>query len=201
MSCILFHGPGAREEAIERAGKIGRLLVPPFEGDKLKTEDVRETLRLLSAAPIGSKIGVVVLGPVDNIPVQAADSMLKPLEEFDARNVQPLLWARDAGDVLPTVRSRCLLEWCPAGPDPDLPHLDKAQKIVEAAISRDWATVVSVLKEDKAAEMHHIVAATASVFAQMKGTHWMPLWLQVRKVLRSKNPSRTELVSAFMVTP
>lgn len=197
MSSLLFHGPGAREEAVEAAAREGLPLDDPIGDDGLKTDDVRELVSRLRAPAIGSKRGTLVIGPIDGIPVSAADAMLKTIEEVRDDGTLPILWARDVGGVIPTIVSRCLVKWCPAGADPDLPYIEAAEKLVRAALTGKWGTVIETMKEHKGSE-YEVLAATASVLSTARGDQWIPLWLSIRDVLCSRHLSKTEAVSALL---
>jgi len=199
LSALLFHGPGAMEEAIDAVGKYGLLMGDPVGEEGLKTEHVREIVAKLQAPSPGSKRGVMVIGPVDNIPAKAADALLKTLEEVTPNRPLPILWANDAGVVIPTIRSRCLMTWCPAGADPDLPFFDTAAALCRAALQRNWGTVVDLITSNKGDE-EALLMATASVLSQSEGDarQWLPMWLSIREALKSTHRSKTEVVSAFL---
>lgn len=196
MTALLYHGPGAQDEAHTRAEE-GRLLAPPFEPEKgLKTDDMREIVSLMGAAVPGSLMGIILLGPVDNIPPSASDVILKSLEDHHPQ-ILPILWARDAGEVRPTIRSRCLMEWCPIGPDPDSGWEEIARDVCKACLTGNWALVVSTISEHKGNE-RDILNACAKVLAQAKGDRWIPFWLSIRKALLRPNLSKAEVLSALM---
>lgn len=197
LSALLFHGPGAREEAVEASTREGLPIDDPIGDEGLKTDDVRELVIRLRAPAVGSQRGTLVIGPVDGIPVSAADAMLKTIEEVRPDGTLPILWARDAGRVLPTIVSRCLVTWCPAGADPDLPYMEAADKLVRAALTNKWGTAIEILGEHKGNE-YEVLSATASVLSQARGDTWIPLWLAIREVLCSTHISKTEAVSALM---
>jgi len=217
----LFHGPGAQEEALAHAESAGRLLAPPFGEFGLGVEETREAVALLGSAVIGGQVGVVVLGPMDAMKSEnAADVLLKCLEEFDADTVLPILWATDAGNVRGTIRSRCLDIWCPYGAAPYTDLEELALGLCRAALGRDWGTVLGSLKvwekslDDKLktlpdegrgrfryGERRRLLSACAEVLAEAakRGTGWQPLWLSIRKTLRYQNHSKQELVAALLV--
>ena len=76
-SCLIFHGPGAKAAAMQKAVSAGRLLAPPFGEDGLKTDDAREVVELLFSTPLGMDIGVIVVGPMDEANLKASDVLLK----------------------------------------------------------------------------------------------------------------------------
>ena len=205
MSTLLFHGPTSRDVAIEEAEKIGRLLAEPFGDDGLKVETAREIVEMLSTAPIGDQLGVVVIGPFDDVTVQASDALLKTLEEFDSRFVQPILWAMDVGSVTGTIRSRCLPRWCPAlpGHSPERPYLGAAERLCEAALRRRTAAVIEHLKENEGME-GDLMRASAEVLINKE--EWplevrLLLWESIRKTLKAYRDKPTALgaLSAFLV--
>ena len=197
MPALLLHGPGAQQEAEDRAERLGRLLIPPVGALGLKTDEAREAIKLMSSTVIGSQLGVLIVGPVDGIRSEATDVLLKPLEEYDALAILPILWARDAGEVSDTIRSRCFEEWCPYGADPDAPFLDAAVELCKAAIKQDWYAVVEKLDEHKGYE-RELLAACAAVLARAKGAGWVPLWLGIRSTLRYPNLSKVEALAALL---
>jgi hypothetical protein len=196
---------------------MGRLLAEPFGADGLKVAEAREIVSLMSAPPVGSGVGVLVAGPMDLATTEAQDALLKHIEEFDHRVFQPILWARDAGGVLPTIRSRCFLEWCPHGVAADLEFEQEAQGLVRAALERDRATTVGTLKEfaadhkkedpsTRAAAYRNLLASVAMVIAdRLKGTEGkdaeelLALWESVRPALCSRRPTPLETLGAVLL--
>ena len=203
MSTLLFHGPGARSEAIKRAEERGRLLAPPFGDAGLSTETSREIVEILSSTPVGDQVGVVVIGPLDDVHPSAADALLKTLEEFDGRYVQPILWAEDAGSVIGTIRSRSLETWCPLqGSGLDSVYMKVAEDLCRAALEHRVATVIETLKEHKGFEMR-ILRASCAVLLEKEGS-WsdkrrLSLWHSLRDVLLVREPTPLEILSAFLV--
>jgi hypothetical protein len=173
------------------------MLADPIGDEGLKTDEVREAVKLLNSAVVGSRIGVVVLGPLDGIRPEASDVLLKTLEDFNPKSVQPILWAYDAGDVRGTIRSRCLEEWCPYGLDPETEFQEDALEVVRASLKRDWASVIDIVKERKGQE-RELLSATATVLSRAKGAKWVPLWLSVREALQYRNLSKNEVLAALL---
>lgn len=135
-SCQLFHGPGAREAALARATKIGRLMAPPFGDDGLSVDEARDIVELLLSTPVGNKIGVVIIGPIDNTKsIRAMDALLKSVEEIPSEWMLPILWADDLGGVIPTIRSRCLEIWAPGPPTQDLDLMMLARQIIDEILA------------------------------------------------------------------
>lgn len=206
MSSLLFYGPGAEEEATTRAESLGRLLAPPFGSEGLKVDDAREIVTLLAAPPVGTQIGVVLAGPMDRATPEAMDALLKSLEDFDEQTVQPVLWAVDVGAVVPTIRSRCLLIWCPDGPMPEMEHLEMATDLVRAALRRDYPTVIFAVKEFEG-DNRDLLASVAMVLADKlkeaegkAAEHLLILWDSVRSMLGGRSVvSDRELLAALVL--
>lgn len=68
-------------------------------------DEVRELVRISALAPVGERWQVMVVEDADRLTDQAANGLLKAIEEPTERTVW-LLCAPTAEDVLPTIRSR-----------------------------------------------------------------------------------------------
>ncbi|MDB4278203.1 hypothetical protein N9917_01235 [Deltaproteobacteria bacterium] len=204
MSALLFYGPGAEDEALQRAESIGRLLADPFGSEGLKVADARAMTTLMSAPPVGSQIGVLVAGPMDKATPEAQDALLKHLEEFDADTIQPVLWASDVGAVFPTIRSRCLMEWCPHGAQAEMELLSDATSLVRAAMEKDYATTIFFINEFEGNTRDLLNAVSMVVADKLKTTKkpepLLRLWGSVREFLGGRNPpSKREALAALLV--
>lgn len=149
-SCFLFHGPNARQAALNQAADLGVLMAPPFGDEGLKIAESREIVDLLMTTPVGDGVGTIVVGPMDDLDPHTSDVLLKNLEEFDGTRVQPLLWAHDLGSVGLTLRSRCLEHWAPlvGNPDEENEILQAAGwQLVEAALTGDFCVIPAIVKE------------------------------------------------------
>ena len=71
-------------------------------------DEVRDLVRRASLAPVGHRWQVMVVEDADRLTDQAANALLKTIEEPTERTVW-LLCAPTVEDVLPTIRSRCRL--------------------------------------------------------------------------------------------
>lgn len=141
-SCQLFHGPGARQAALARVKEIGRLVAPPFGDEGLSVDESREICTLLLSVPVGEKVGVVVVGPIDNAKtLKSMDALLKSIEEVPSPYMQPILWADDLGGVISTVRSRCLETWAPGSSTPNPEFAALAKQIVSDVLASRFYTV------------------------------------------------------------
>ncbi len=78
------------------------------EGVGIKIDRIREVCRSLSYPPYESSIRVVVLEDVHTMRSEAANSLLKTLEEPPAQNLL-ILTAEASQALLPTILSRCQL--------------------------------------------------------------------------------------------
>jgi hypothetical protein len=168
----------------------------PFGDNGLKVAESREVVELMNNPPIGDGIGVVVVGPMDRANNASADILLKSIEEFDSDVVRPVLWAHDEMGTLGTIRSRCLRQWCPGVVEYDIELVEDMRSLVNSSLSGDTVAVVEKLKEK---DPRTALEAAAVVLAQ-RGIDdtTKELWAQVRKVLRYRNPTFTETLSAFL---
>lgn len=144
-SCVLYHGPDAETVGHTAALAHGRLL--PFTGSDLKKDGARELTSLISRGlPGGAPTGSVLVGPVDEVSAATSDVLLKTIEEFDPKGVRPFLWAFDLGGVSYTLKSRCVLQFCP-GVDTRLEGYEaSAQLVLRSYMEGDWVTLVDELK-------------------------------------------------------
>jgi len=194
-SAVLLHGPGARDEALVLAARLGRILRQPVGDDGLKIADSREIVDLLSSAPAGDGPGSLVIGPMDRANRMVSDALLKSLEEFDDRTVRPVLWAADEGDVSPTIRSRCLQRWCPASAD--TPEDDDAlgRAVLDAAARRDAAALIEATREK---EPREVLDSLSRALARVRCDGVWHIWNSAREVLGSREPTMTEVLAALL---
>lgn len=195
MSAILFFGPGAEQEALTTAGKLGRLLAPAFGDGGLKVDAAREAVALMDSPPVGDSVGTLIIG-LDLINPQAADVLLKSVEECDTTQIQPLLWATDLGGVPETIRSRCLARWSPSDLQMNNPMTDLAGQIIDKYNAKDIAgLVVLFLKEDfKDKESDLLTALSGKLVAKDPAD----LWPRLRQVAMLYNPSAKEILAALL---
>jgi len=195
-SPILFHGPAAEGAAKAKASIIGRLLHAPFGATGLKIAESREIVELMNSAPVGDEPGVLLIGPMDRATRSSQDVLLKNLEEFNDAIIRPVLWAIDQADVVSTIRSRCLQQWCP-GPDLyDEDTLYQARGVVDCSLVGDTAGLVEAVKDR---EPRPLLEAAARVLAERGiDDDTAALWGRVREALRFKLPSANELLAAFL---
>ncbi|MBA3002978.1 MAG: DNA polymerase III subunit delta' [Desulfurivibrio sp.] len=76
------------------------------EGAAIKINQVRELKKILAFPPLEAKIRVVLLCDIHTMRREAANSLLKTLEEPPGQTML-ILTADEAGVILPTILSRC----------------------------------------------------------------------------------------------
>lgn len=184
---MLYHGPKGREVALHQANACGRVL-GIFGDDGLKVDMAKEVVEVLSSAPIGDGVGAIVIGPVEDASEEAANALLKVLEEYgDGEYVKAFVWANDIGGVINTIRSRCIEEWCPGDGKitAEYPLLPAATVLCEAALRRKTAAVIEHLNEHSGRE---VLIARASVEVLAHKEEWplkgrLILWESLREAL------------------
>ena len=86
-------------------------LVPSGASDAIRIDEVRQLLGRLALRPFSARVQVAVIEHVERFTEEAANSLLKVLEEPSAR-AHFLLTTSMVRDCLPTVVSRCQLLRC-----------------------------------------------------------------------------------------
>jgi hypothetical protein len=175
-------------------------MAPPFE--KLGIDDIREATDLLLSTPVGMEVGVVVIGPLDRVgSSKASDGLLKSIEEH-TELVVPVLWAHDLGGVSPTIKSRCLVRWCPqVGVDDDDEIQGDGRALVAAVLNnRLWDVPTLVKKYD--VKDNKRLPDLIGVIAQAVTADWSPegaaLWERVRLVAQHPNLTSIEVIAALL---
>ena len=85
------------------------VLEPPSQAAsaQIKVEEVREVIRtLFTYSPFGGGYRMVLIREADHLNPSSANALLKTLEEPPANNIL-VLTVQEAGDILPTLVSRC----------------------------------------------------------------------------------------------
>ncbi len=99
----------------------------------LTVDEVRRVGRFLGLTAHDGGYRVVIVDPADDMNVNAANALLKKLEEPPARTVF-ILVAHSLGRLLPTIRSRCqLIRFQPLGDEAMLAALKAIDKEPEAS--------------------------------------------------------------------
>jgi len=81
-------------------------LTPPEKKERIGIDQVREVIRLAQFSPVQAKRKVCLIPRAEALTPEAANALLKILEE-PPRNVAFVLLAEHPSDLLPTVVSRC----------------------------------------------------------------------------------------------
>jgi hypothetical protein len=197
-SCILFHGPGSESEGHREALAHGRL--HPFTGSDLKKDGARELVGILSQRPVVPT--AVLVGPVDEVTPATSDVLLKVIEERDPLSVRPYLWAWDLGGVSSTLRSRCLLRFCP-GVDARLEAYEPmARTVLKAYREGDWVTLIEEVKEVEGTDLllRAVVNALTSDLSSPSPTpRYTALWDTLRPMFDGSPLTPARVVSAFLL--
>lgn len=201
---VLFHGPAAQGRAAAAAAEWGRVVgVFGDPRDGLNTEAVKEAAQALSSPTVGDRKGSVIVGPVDVLTrAEVMDALLKVLEETTDRFPRAFLWAWDVGSVRPTIRSRCLMEWCPGQITLNKKMLDAAQEIVDASLKKSITGVLSGFQDIRESWKDHgddFLVAVVQVLSQRQGHTHLALWAGVRSLMRgNQTPTYGEVVGRFL---
>lgn len=205
-SCRLFHGPGAKQAALDEAGRLGRLLHEPFGDEGLKVAEAREFVRLMQSPPIGEDSGVVLAGPMDHAAPKSADVLLKSIEE-PPPYVQPVLWATDLGGVALTIQSRCLPTWCPLvglGEPGDEEVETVARELLNAVLAEHYWQVPTLVAKVKSTDKRRgrepelVAEVVEAMSVMLDNPKVRSLWEQVRELAAWRNPTSVEVVAAFL---
>ena len=130
-SCIKF-----------RSGSHPDFIVIEPEGAAIKINQVRELTKALAFPPLEAKIRVALLCDIHTMRREAANSLLKTLEEPPAQTML-ILTADEAGGILPTILSRC--QTVPFFP---LPQTEVAHILAqEAGIEPESAATLAAMAE------------------------------------------------------
>lgn len=194
-SCLLFHGPTARMSALQEAASKGRLLCPPIGEDGLTIDAAREVVLTLQSSPVGDQLGVLVIGPVDRIRDKSGDALLKSLEEIDTTVVLPLLWAHDLVGVSPTLRSRCLTQWCSGSEVESEAPQDEASEFVSALLAGALWRAYEIPQKWMGREPLLLFALVEHLVKDLPAQ--FPLWSRLRVLAQQKSISAIELVDAL----
>lgn len=199
-SCILFHGPGSESEGYSSATAFGRLL--PFTGSELKKEGARELVSLLSHRPVGGGRFSVLVGPVDEANPATSDVLLKTIEEFDPDGTRPFLWAWDLGGVSRTLRSRCILKFCPGNDPRGEAHEATARVLLRAYAEGDWVTLIEEVKEypDLPGVLRSVTDHLPSKLSVPDPEpRYIRLWEELRELFDGATLTPARVVSTFLL--
>lgn len=88
------------------AGSHADVSITRTEKLSIGVDDMRDLVRRASLSPVGRRWQVMIVEDADRLTEQAANALLKSIEEPTERTLW-LLCAPTVEDVLPTIRSRC----------------------------------------------------------------------------------------------
>ena len=193
MTPILYYGPLGRDAAIKRASEIGRPISDPIGDKGLKVDDSRNIVLLSASSGVGDKPPSIVVGPLDKATPEAADALLKTLEDLAEGPLRIVLWADYLKGVIGTIRSRTLPKWCP----PNRTYLDpldwiqpSADELCKAVIAKNEIKVLEVLSEpDSKKYFQELMEAFSKSLSKevLKGnTEILPIWDSLRGCLDGK---------------
>lgn len=137
----------------------------------------------------------MVVGPLDEISSATGDVLLKTVEEPFVYGPRLYLWARDLGEVIPTIRSRCILRFAP-GDDPRLDfYRDRASKVVSLYVQSNWSALVEEFREAKG-ETELLLEAVVSVISarvleESLRDELLDLWAELRALRELKDAPLT----------
>jgi DNA polymerase-3 subunit delta' len=130
---------GPEKETFKRiaAGSHSDLLV--LDAEDIKVEQAREVPAFLSMTPAESDWRVVIIDSADAMNRNAANALLKTLEEPPAKAVIILI-SHNPGALLPTIRSRC--------------RMLRLNPLIE----KHFVTILTSILPDITSEQHHALA-------------------------------------------
>ncbi|WP_260960854.1 DNA polymerase III subunit delta' [Pseudomonas citri] len=198
MASLLCHNPGSLNACGEcksclllKAGSHpDNYVLEPEEADKaIKVDQVRD---LVSFVVQTSQMGgrkVVLIEPVEAMNINAANALLKSLEEPSGDTVL-LLVSHQPSRLLPTIKSRCVQQACP---------------LPSEAMSLEWlAQALPDCTDEERAELLTLAAGSplAAVSLQVQGVREQRALVVdgVKKLLKQQQ-SPTQLAEAWNAIP
>jgi len=131
------------------------------DGAAIKISQIRELKRQLTFPPLEAAVRVIILEDIHTMRREAANSMLKTLEEPAPNNLL-ILTADQAGDILPTIISRCQV--IPFGP---LDYEDMAQVLMrENELEKPQALTLASVAEGSLGKAKLILQEDLLTFRQ-----------------------------------
>lgn len=187
-SPLLFEGYNSRYMAFSAAKSWHSkpLEVPLSKPPTLKKEDARLFVSMASSYPPEGR-GSIVLGPVDTCAPGVSDVLLKTLEgdPDKGERYRFFLWCYDSGSVIPTIRSRCLLQEVAAGTrgkgnhPPEIQEL--GQRLWRSYREGDLSSVVTSLLLRKG-DYRPVLECLIDAMVEERGID-LDLWSRVRDTL------------------
>jgi len=193
----LFHGPGARDRAVDLSEEVGRPVCEPMGDKGLKVADARAIVEIAVNPGVGSRPPSLVLGPIDQATPEAADALLKTLEDLTEAPLRIFLWADFLGQVSPTIRSRSRATWCPPGPryqDPLWAMEQEALDLCTAVVKQDPVRVLGLVADAGKDWPDLLEALTHQLCKELDGVNGVAVvnaWLRLRPALDGKGSALT----------
>lgn len=132
------HCPSCRK--LRGGNHPDRLRIEP-DGAAIKIAQIRELKRALTYPPLEARLRVVLLCDVHTMRKEAANSLLKLLEEPPPGNLL-ILTGDGASEILPTITSRCQTI-----PFTSLPQPQVARELVAEGIAPETAATLAALND------------------------------------------------------
>lgn len=193
MTPMLFHGPMARDNALHRAQSLGRMISEPIGDKGLKVEDARSIVYISQSSGVGDKPPCVVIGPIDKATPEAADALLKTLEDLAEGPLKITLWAENLNGVIGTIRSRTLSKWCPPTKtyiSPTDYMIPNAKNLLKAIQDKDELVLLEILNDpDNKKYYDQLLEAFSKVLCEevLKGeVDLLRFWPDLKNTLNSK---------------
>lgn len=189
---LLYHGPMARDNALQKAQSLGRLISEPIGDGGLKVADSRQVVVLSQNSGVGDDAPSVIIGPLCQATPEAADALLKTLEDLAEGPLKITLWAHHLSSVIGTIRSRTLPIWCPPSKTYTHPSdymLPEAKRLLEAVKQQDELQLLEVLSEpDNKKYYDQLIQAFVKVLCKEVKSNptLLRFWPDIRDVLSSK---------------
>lgn len=101
-SCHLLASSGAHPDIFK---------LVPQDSEFIRVDQVRGLIDFINQTPQLSACKIVIIEPAEALNINAANALLKSLEE-PAGNTRIILVSHQAGQLLPTIKSRCIQQRC-----------------------------------------------------------------------------------------
>lgn len=163
----------------------------PIGDEGLSIEDSRKITELSMSSGAGDRRPSLVAGPLDRTKSpNALDALLKTIEEISTKPLYLVLWADHLAGVIPTIRSRTVVEWCPATVTTPTPYAwldEKVDHLLKAMLADDTMRVLNALESAEKGEWADLLkAALPKMASEVNGENArivVSLWERVRPIL------------------
>lgn len=163
---------GPEKETFKRiaAGSHSDLLV--LEGEDIKVDETRKVGSFLSMTPAESDWRVVIIDSADAMNRNAANALLKVLEEPPARAIL-LLVSHNPGSLLPTIRSRC--------------RVLGLKPLSEKHFSEVFSVLLPEIGTDEKHALSILAGGSVGVALEMHEQQALPLYQDILNLLQQKD--------------